>query len=113
MLELKRLAAAAALIMLAAVPVAAKDWKTVRIGTEGAYPPVFYVPKADIDMTRLSKTPTASHCPHKGDATYWSLRAGDETIVDAGWSYDAPFDAVSEIKNHIAFYASKLRIEAA
>lgn len=81
--------------------------------TEGAYPPVFYVPKADIDMTRLSKTPTATHCPHKGDATYWSLRAGDETIADAGWSYDAPFDAVSEIKNHIAFYASKVTVEAA
>ena len=80
---------------------------------EGSYPPVLYIPKADIDMARLAKTATASHCPHKGDASYWSVDTAEGTLADAGWSYDAPFDQVAEIKDHIAFYPSKVRIAAA
>jgi uncharacterized protein (DUF427 family) len=85
----------------------------VLVLTEGRYPPVYYVPKADIEMARLAKTATTSHCPHKGDATYWSVDAGGATVVDAGWSYDAPFDGVAKIKDHIAFYPSKVSVEPA
>ncbi len=78
---------------------------------EGSYPPVLYIPKSDIDMLRLAKTAKTSHCPHKGDATYWSVDTGGWTIADAGWSYDQPLDGVAPIKGHIAFYDSKVRVE--
>ena len=78
---------------------------------EGSYPPVLYIPKHDIDMSRLARTATRSHCPHKGDASYWTVSTATGAVADAGWSSDAPFDAVAEIKDHIAFYPSKVRIE--
>lgn len=78
---------------------------------EGSYPPVHYIPKRDIDMSRLAPTATRSHCPHKGDASYWTVTVASGAIADAGWSYDAPFEAVAEIKDHIAFYPSKVLIE--
>jgi len=100
----KRITVSAGGVMIA-------DSANALVLAEGAYPPVFYIPKADIDMARLSKTATASHCPHKGDATYWAIVAGDETIADAGWSYDQPFDDGASIRNHIAFYGAKVRVE--
>ncbi len=78
---------------------------------EGSYPPVLYIPKHDIDMGRLARTATRSHCPHKGDASYWTISTANDAITDAGWSYDTPFDAVTVIMDHIAFYPSKVRIE--
>jgi uncharacterized protein (DUF427 family) len=80
---------------------------------EGSYPPVHYIPKSDIEMARLTRTATASHCPHKGDASYWSVDTDDGVIADAGWSYDQPFAGVAQIAEHIAFYPNKVRIETA
>ena len=73
---------------------------------EGDYPPVIYFPRADIAMAFLDSSDTKSHCPHKGDATYFSVVTKSRTIKDAVWSYEIPKDAVSEIADHLAFQAS-------
>ena len=78
---------------------------------EGSYPPVIYFPRDDIAMAFLDRTETTSHCPWKGDATYYSIQTKSVVIKDAAWSYDAPLDGVAEIKGHLAFYADKVTVE--
>ncbi len=48
---------------------------------EGGYQPVLYLPRADADMTLLERSAHTSHCPHKGEANYYSLKAGDRTAA--------------------------------
>lgn len=75
---------------------------------EGAMPPVFYVPRCDVHMERLAPSATRSHCPFKGDASYFDAQGGP---ADAAWSYEAPLPAVSAIAGHLAFYPDKAEIE--
>lgn len=79
---------------------------------EGEYPPVFYIPREDIAMDFLDRSPTTSHCPHKGDASYYSISAESGPITDAAWSYESPFEAVKAIKDHLAFYPDKVTLES-
>ncbi|HET9637615.1 MAG TPA: DUF427 domain-containing protein [Allosphingosinicella sp.] len=75
---------------------------------EGALPPVFYVPRDDIHMERLTPSATASHCPFKGDAVYFSALGGP---ADVAWSYETPLANAAAIAGHLAFYADKAEIE--
>lgn len=75
---------------------------------EANYPAVFYVPRADTDMTALTRTAHHSHCPYKGDASYFSIAAGGRTAENAVWSYEEPFPAMAEIKEYLAFYPSRV-----
>jgi uncharacterized protein (DUF427 family) len=77
---------------------------------ESTYPAVQYVPIADIDPTLLARTDTSTYCPFKGDASYYSLTTPDGTVTDAAWTYDEAYDAVSEIKGHLAFYPNKATV---
>jgi uncharacterized protein (DUF427 family) len=67
------------------------------------YPPVQYIPRKDVDMAVLTKSATRTYCPYKGEASYFSIPIGGKRSVDAIWTYEAPYDAVAEIKNHLAF----------
>ena len=71
---------------------------------EGAYPPVIYFPRKDIAMAFLDGTSHSSHCPHKGDAHYFSIVTKSQTIANAAWSYEDPENAVDQIKGYLAFY---------
>jgi len=64
--------------------------------------PVIYVPPADIAAGVLSKTEKTTHCPFKGDASYWTVSAGGRTAENAAWSYESPI-AHEAIKGHLAF----------
>ncbi|QMU76209.1 DUF427 domain-containing protein [Streptacidiphilus sp. PB12-B1b] len=75
---------------------------------EASYPPVQYIPLADVDRSLLERTDTTSYCPFKGDASYYSIPAGGARSVDAIWSYEAPHAAVAEIKDHVAFYPDRV-----
>jgi len=79
--------------------------------TEGDYPAVIYFPREDIAMAFLDPSDTTSHCPHKGDASYYAIEAKSGTIADAAWSYEGPKDAVAAIKDHLAFYHEKVAVE--
>jgi len=71
---------------------------------EGRYPPVFYIPRKDVRMEKLAASAHRTHCPFKGDASYFSLPGADNAV----WSYEAPLEAVAAIRGHLAFYPEKV-----
>ena len=75
---------------------------------ESTYPAVQYIPLADVDQTLLQRTDNSTYCPFKGDASYYSITVGGERSVDAIWTYQDPYAAVSEIKDHVAFYPDRV-----
>ena len=78
---------------------------------EGDYPPVVYFPRADLAMAFLEPTEMTTSCPYKGAASYFTIVAKSGPIANAAWSYEAPLDAVSQIKDHLAFYTNKVAVE--
>ena len=59
-------------------------------------------------MTLLSRTDRATYCPYKGDARYFSIPMGGERSTDAVWTYETPYAAVADIKDHLAFYPDRV-----
>ncbi|MEU4163046.1 DUF427 domain-containing protein [Actinoplanes sp. NPDC026670] len=76
---------------------------------EANYPPVQYVPLADVDPALISATDHQTYCPYKGEASYWSLPEAENAV----WGYLDPYDAVAEIKGHVAFYPDKADVRIA
>lgn len=79
-----------------------------------SHPPVYYLPQADIAMQWLTRSPRrSSFCEWKGSAVYWSidLRSAlldTPVVTDAAWSYPDPSKAYSALRDHLAFYASRV-----
>jgi len=63
-----------------------------------------YFPPESVDQQFLKSSETQSHCPWKGNASYYSLEVSGEKLSDAAWYYPEPKEAASEIKNHLAFW---------
>lgn len=78
--------------------VIAESDKTVVV--EGNH----YFPAASLADELFTPTQTTSHCPWKGDASYYTVTVGDQTNTDAAWYYPDPKDAAKEIKDHVAFW---------
>ena len=76
------------------------------------YAPVLYFPKPDLKIA-LTVESRSTHCPLKGDATYYSLPAvdGREAISEIAWSYEKPLPFSQAIEDLIAFYPNKVTIE--
>src|SRR5258706_15452582 len=75
---------------------------------EAAYPLVQSSPRKDVDMTQLQWTEHQTYCPYNGYCGYYSIAAGGERSVDAVWSYEAPYVAVSAIRECLAFYPDRV-----
>jgi uncharacterized protein (DUF427 family) len=69
---------------------------------------VQYIPREDADLSLLTRTDNATHCPYKGDASYYSIKVGDRVAENAIWSYEQPFPAMAEIAEHLAFYSNRV-----
>jgi uncharacterized protein (DUF427 family) len=87
--------------------VVADSRRTQRLD-ESKYAAVYYIPRTDVRMDLLTRTQHATRCPFKGEASYYSLKSGDRTIENAVWTYETPYDEVTAIKDHLAFYGSKV-----
>jgi uncharacterized protein (DUF427 family) len=75
---------------------------------EASYKPVQYIPRDDVDMGVLTPTDHTTHCPYKGDASYYSINIRGRIAENAIWSYEEPFPAMAEIKGYLAFYPDRV-----
>ena len=75
---------------------------------EAHYPPVQYIPREDVDVSAFTRTTRHTHCPYKGEASYFTLAVDDRSSENAVWSYEQPFPAVQEIAGHLAFYPERV-----
>ena len=78
---------------------------------ERGYDPVVYFPRDDVAMAFVEASPTQTHCPHKGDASYFHIVASNGQITDAAWCYDSPVVQAERIGGHLAFDAAKVTVE--
>ena len=81
-----------------------------RLLFETGLPVRYYLPKLDVRLDLLEPSATRSRCPYKGEAVYWSVRAGDQLHEDIVWSYPAPIMEAPKIENLVAFYNEKVDI---
>jgi len=84
------------------------DTLDARLMRESRHVPIYYFPREDVRMDLFTATDHHSHCPYKGDASYWSLSAGFGVAENVMWSYAEPFDEVLKIGNYVAFYWDRM-----
>lgn len=94
-------------VVVTAVGRAIADSAKTLVLREAAYPPVPYIPREDVDMTALKRTDHSTYCPYKGECSYFSI-SGAARGENAVWTYEAPYDAVIAIKDHLAFYPDRI-----
>ena len=70
--------------------------------------PVIYFPQTDVRQDLLGRTDHATHCPYKGDASYWSLKDAGKVAENAVWAYESPIPVVSGIAGLMAFYLDSM-----
>ena len=75
---------------------------------EASYPPVQYFPREDVDMAALTRSDHTTYCPYKGEASYYSIPAGGDRSLNAVWTYETPFEAMTQIKEYVAFYPDRV-----
>lgn len=77
-------------------------------GKKTVAPVVYYIPRKDVRMDRLVRSSHRTHCPFKGDASYFSVAGGPQNAV---WSYEVPYDEMLAIKERLAFYPDKFTVQ--
>ena len=82
--------------------IVVESTRALRLEEKG-YPPVYYLPRNDADMSLLVGTTHYTYCPYKGDCMYYSIPIGGAKSEYAVWTYEKPHEAVAEIKEHLAF----------
>ena len=88
--------------------VIAESTRAIKL-EESRHNPIYYIPRADTRMNMLERTDRSTHCPHKGDASYFSLVGPDGARADnAVWSYEMPISKSAAIKEHLAFYTREM-----
>ena len=71
---------------------------------------VFYFPRDDVRMEHFKPTDHTTRCPFKGWASYWSLE-GEADGENLAWSYEDPYPEVARLRDHVAFYQDRVRVE--
>ena len=87
--------------------IVAESKRALRLEEKG-YSPVYYLPRRDADMSLLVRTSHLTYCPYKGDCAYYSIPVGGPKSENAVWTYDEPHEAVADIKEHLAFYPTRV-----
>jgi uncharacterized protein (DUF427 family) len=80
---------------------------------EASYPAVQYFPRADVAMEFLGRTAHSTHCPYKGDASYFTITRDGRIAENKVWTYEEPYPAMELIRGYVAFYADAVEITEA
>ncbi|CAA9961382.1 hypothetical protein PTMSG1_04766 [Pyrenophora teres f. maculata] len=70
-----------------------------------------YFPPDAIKSSHFSPTSTKTHCPYKGDASYYTVTTNKTEVKDAAWYYATPKESMNKIKGFVAFYKGKPGVE--
>lgn len=89
------------------------DTRRALVLRETGLPPVLYLPREDAAMEHFEPTRRTTRCPYKGEASYFTLRAGDRVAENAVWSYERPIAAAQAIAGHLAFHPDRVEIKEA
>jgi uncharacterized protein (DUF427 family) len=84
------------------------DSRRVKILFESGLAPIWYFPQEDLRHDLLEPADHRTHCPFKGEASYWTIHAGDQVLDNAVWGYDEPLDACPPIAGHRALYFDRV-----
>jgi uncharacterized protein (DUF427 family) len=79
--------------------------------SETGLPNRYYIPREDVREEFVQPSDTRTVCPYKGVASYWSVRAGDAVLADAGWSYPDAADDASRVKGYLSFDHDAITVE--
>ena len=77
---------------------------------ETGLPTRYYLPREDVRTDLLRPTDTATHCPYKGDASYWSAQVSGQTYDDVVWSYERPIPGAEGITGLMCFYPERVEL---
>jgi len=78
---------------------------------ESDHAPQLYFPESAIAWEHFEATDHRTVCPFKGEASYWTLTAGDTPLPNVVWSYPTPMEEVADLAGHVAFYTDRLAVE--
>ena len=84
------------------------DSRRAKLLHETGHLPVYYFPRDDVRMDLFEETDHSTHCPFKGDASYWSVKVGDKVAENAVWGYPEPIDSAPPLAGYVAFYWNKM-----
>lgn len=86
---------------------------SAKVLSETGLPTRWYIPRDDVRLDVLSRSTTGTHCPYKGNATYWNYDGPDVDVADVAWSYEQPFDDSRRVGGHLCFDGEQVTIEVA
>ena len=84
------------------------DTRNALVLREASYPPAYYIPRNDVEMSLLERTDHTTYCPYKGDCAYYSIPLGGVRSTNAVWTYESPYPAVAVIRDYLAFYPDRV-----
>ena len=87
------------------------DSQDVILLREADYPPVAYFPRADVDTAYMARTAHSTHCPYKGQASYYTLSMDGRISENAVWSYEDPYPSMAAIRDRLAFYPNIVEVQ--
>jgi uncharacterized protein (DUF427 family) len=86
------------------------DTDDALILREADYPAVVYFPREDVSTEYMARTERRTHCPYKGDASYYTISMNGDVAENVAWSYEDPFEAMGPITGRIAFYTDRVEV---
>lgn len=86
------------------------DSSNTFVVSETGFGNVFYIPAADVETHKFEASATTTHCPHKGDAAYWSLAVGQ--VPDVAWSYSSPLEEATRVAGHWSFAGPDVEVSS-
>ncbi|MGH2915774.1 MAG: DUF427 domain-containing protein [Solirubrobacteraceae bacterium] len=84
------------------------DSRRALILHESGLQPTYYFPPDDVRTDVLTATDRHTHCPKKGDASYYTITAGGETVDNGAWCYPDPLPEAGFMRGLIAFYFDRM-----